>query len=115
MKTNRLYAAYRFFRTQVHGASYALSLARAERDAQAEGLFFEWQHEPYVDPKDWEDCDMPEEVLWCACRTEDGECLASLCDIGDPSRDYRRVVAAQLALEALHGILEREADAVLSL
>jgi hypothetical protein len=49
------------------------------------------------------------EVLWCALVDAEGAQLASLGGTIDPDRDYRRVIEAELALEALGE--ERSKDA----
>lgn len=46
------------------------------------------------------------EVLYCSARSPDGKILAGLGGIIDPDRDYRRVIEAELAVEALEGICE---------
>ena len=89
-------------------ARCARQLAKAERDAAALGFTFEWDY-------DQEgcigcSCDSPDckcstgedhECLSCLCRNADGEVVASLSSICEPSREYRRVVEAELAEEAL--------------
>ena len=44
---------------------------------------------------------MPNEVLCATLKDKDGHVLESLGGIGDPSRDYARMVEAELSLEAL--------------
>jgi hypothetical protein len=96
--------AYLFFlRNAVRGRSYtARELAKAERDAAALGFTFEWC-------SDWS-CDHqkkfgyePASCQTCLCRSFHGEVLASLSCIDDADAAYRRVVQAELALEALNG------------
>jgi hypothetical protein len=79
----------------------ARKLAHAEYMAKQKGWKVEWQNddEPY-EMGDAE-TEMPNEVLGAVLKDENGEQLASLWGIGDPSNAYRRVVEAELALEAL--------------
>lgn len=79
-------------------------LARAEREAASAGIRFEWRY-------DDDGCcccclekgEAPHTDVWyCQAWSEDGlRCLASLSGICGPSDDYRRVVEAELAAEAL--------------
>jgi hypothetical protein len=79
----------------------ATRLAKAEQYAIDHGWSVEWQNDPEsYQMGDAEDTP-PNEVLWAALRDEDGNVLASLGGIGDPSREYGRVVEAELALEAM--------------
>lgn len=72
----------------------AESLASAEEWAEEAEVSFEWTH----DELPWDgDCDPPNELL--CCLATHGDETASLCGIGDPSDQYRRVVQAELALE----------------
>lgn len=99
--------AYEAFRRMGYGAGQALEMARAEAEAREAGLHFEWAD----DPVGWGDVESdlrmgyidqaPERVECAACLSEDGECLASLCGIEDADDDYRRVIEAELAMEAL--------------
>lgn len=86
----------------------AVSLARAERDARSAGITFEWGYDP--DGCIGCDCGQSDckcstgedhEVLDCVARDRDGVIVASLGAICEPSREYRRVVEAELAQEAL--------------
>lgn len=87
----------------------ARELAKAERDAAALGYYFEWCN-------DWDGCigcdcgedscscstGEPHECLVCQIFPPESEsCAASLGSICEPSREYRRVIEAELALEAL--------------
>ncbi len=45
----------------------------------------------------------PTEVLYAVLHDRDGNVLNSLSGIGDPSNDYKRVVEAELILEAMPG------------
>jgi hypothetical protein len=88
----------------------AASLARAEEYAQAQGWTFEWEGD-YVDdgPRDWgwstadvarwERSEHEQQV--CILRNAAGLVLGSLCGIWDASREYMRVVEAELASEAM--------------
>lgn len=83
-------------------------LARAEKDARKWGITFEWEVDQdgcigcTCESKDCA-CYMgePHEVLGCVARNSAGEVLSSLWGICEPSREYRRVVEAKLAVEAL--------------
>jgi hypothetical protein len=101
-------AAWRFFMAQGSGAASALHLARAEARADDAGLIFRWEaddlaYDTFVDHDEWcrKDCGKDHEVLWCAVSDGGSETLASLGSIIDASRDYRRVIEAELASEAL--------------
>lgn len=85
----------------------ARALARAERQALELGYSFEWLIDSDVDSSDFS-CSKPAWNLWgCICRNSCGESVESLWGIdfgrnGNPwSAPYRRVVEAELALEAL--------------
>jgi len=114
-------AAYEFFRS--HGTSRvgwtahdALSLARAERAAREEGCewVWEWDDNGWLEARQdhrygrLSDADHPARVEGCILygpippggTDADRPVLASLWGIWDASRDYRRVVQAELALEA---------------
>lgn len=84
----------------------AIALAKAEIEASNVGLTFVW---------DWDECPdlswMSEEELAqehevLCCRIPDPEntrySLASLCGIVDADANYRRVIEAELASEAMH-------------
>lgn len=84
----------------------ARALADAERAARKQGFYWVWL-------RDWEECSgcdcgecpcatkEPHETLGCILKNEFGEILASLWSICEPSREYRRVIEAELALEVL--------------
>lgn len=102
--------AYDFFRRHAGGivgqsAKTALALAKAEHEAQERGWFVGW----VADDEPW-DCDCgnpdcnPDEVLGCVLYDSQGEVLESLWGIGDPGNAYARLVAAELALEALERV-----------
>jgi hypothetical protein len=83
-------------------ARCARELARAEAEASARGWRVEWEGDPEpYQIGDAED-EMPSEVLGAVLRDENGHVLGSLWGIGDPTRQYRRVVEAELADEALY-------------
>lgn len=121
MKQSPKQAAYLFFLKHA-GYSYdpktetpkagrsrcARQLAKAERDARALGYTFEWDD----DPDGYDSQARKEGVQTCeSCVCLDGEdpadgdrnrhVLASLGGIWDATREYQRVVEAELALEAL--------------
>lgn len=81
----------------------ALELARAEAYADEHGWEAIWED----DPEEWLlDVERPEEVLTCVLRDENGVVIGSLGGIDmsgntRQDRDYRRVVEAELALEAM--------------
>ena len=106
----KLRKAYDFFRAQgggVVGQSgvNALALARAEAYADENDWAAEWEDDPEPYDTDLED-DQPFEVLTCVLKDESGNVLASLGSIGmsgnaRQDRDYRRVIEAELALQAM--------------
>ncbi len=81
----------------------AKALARAEAEAEARGWTVGWEH----DPEEWQgDVERPFEVLQAVLRDADGNVLASLGSVGmtgnrKTDADYRRVIEAELAEEAL--------------
>lgn len=80
-------------------------LARAERKGSEAGLSFEWQHDD-ITSDEFKSSGSPWRLWACVCRSVDGEILSSLGGIdfgrdGEPWGDtYRRVIEAELALEA---------------
>lgn len=118
-------AAYRFFyanagwgydpakESSTQGrARGARLLAKAERDATALGYSFLWEedYDGYPDTLgdhaawcDDEQNGLPHEheVFVCIMSKPDGEACQVLGAIIEPSREYRRVVEAELALEEL--------------
>lgn len=85
----------------------AFALAKAEADAQLLGYVWEW----VPDAEGCIGCDCedkrckcstgkPHEVLGCILKDNRGSVLGSLWGICQPDNDYRRVVEAELALEA---------------
>jgi hypothetical protein len=81
----------------------ALALARAEAEAEARGWTVDWEE----DPEEWQgDIARPFEVLTAVLRDADGHVRASLGGVGMTGNqrtdaDYKRVVEAELADEAL--------------
>jgi hypothetical protein len=91
---------------QADRSECARKLAKAERDARALGYTFEWEYDS--DGCIGCDCNSPDcacstgeshECLVCLMRDSHGICCQSLGSICEPSREYRRVVEAELALE----------------
>ena len=91
--------------TQRQGkARTARELAKAERDARALGYTFEWNDDWSVDHSKEFDCyedGGPDTCEYCIMRDENGKVVQSLHCIDDATREYRRVVEAELALEQL--------------
>jgi hypothetical protein len=98
-KRDRYRANVDFFRK--HGsARNAEDLARAEQVASENDWTFTWDFDP--EPYELGDDEQhPNEVLTVILKDNQGNVLASLGGIADPSREYRRVVEADLAAEAL--------------
>lgn len=87
----------------------ARQLAKAERDASALGYTFEWSDDWGVGNhfREYGECykdGEPSTCETCVCFGENGEVLASLGCIDDATREYRRVIEAELAFEALSAI-----------
>lgn len=89
-------------------ARSARRLAKAETKAKQMGYTFDWAD----DPDGCIGCDCgndecacytgePHECLYCVMRDSDGAVVQSLGSICEPSREYRRVIEAELALEQL--------------
>ncbi|MBK6942645.1 MAG: hypothetical protein IPH13_20910 [Planctomycetes bacterium] len=105
---NGLRRAYRFFHEHAgycvgRRAKGALDLARAERNAANMGYTFSEEADfdadlSFMDAKERE---QEHECIGMVCRDADGNVLASLWGIVDADANYRRVVRAELALEAL--------------
>lgn len=100
-------------------AATARKLAKAERDARALGYTFEWDFD--LDGCQGCDCTSQEcvcstgadhETLSCICRDSCGTVVQSLSSICEPSREYRRIVEAELAEEALASTLGDAWDVV---
>ncbi len=105
---NGLRRAYRFFHEHAgycvgRRAQGALVLAHAERDAASAGFTFSEEADAHADLS-WMEADeaaKDHECIGMVCRDADGNVLASLWGIVDADANYRRVVRAELALEAL--------------
>jgi predicted metal-binding protein len=95
--------------TQIQGRRRcARSMAKAEREASEQGYTFKWSDDPdgcIGCDCGAEDCDCStgseHETLVCIAVDGTGEYKASLGAICKPSREYRRVIEAELALESL--------------
>jgi hypothetical protein len=100
---------YRFFRDHAgyvvgRSAEYALQLARAEQYAQDHGWDFDWIPDPEPDLSWCDTCiDRPHahEIEGCILNSPEDSHLASLWGITDADQNYRRVIEAELALEAM--------------
>ena len=85
----------------------AKSLAQAEQLALSAGVAFEWQIDQFINSSDFSDDPEPWELWECVAYNADGNVIASLSGIdfgrdGSPwSSNYRRVVEAELATEAM--------------
>jgi len=87
-------------------ARTARRLAKAEADAKGLGFTFEWTDDWSCGShiEEYGEESYPEEPTTCEtciCKSFHGEVLASLSCIDDADAAYRRVVEAELALEAL--------------
>lgn len=85
--------------------------AHAER-SRPESWSFKWDYDPDIGPTEWLDMmgseqDAPDEVLSCVLVDSRGQHLASLWGIADPDRNYRRVIEAELTMEATD-MIQRE-------
>jgi hypothetical protein len=92
-------------------ARCAGDLVKAERWAQNAGVTFDWSDDWHVtDHRAEYDCyndGGPETCQSCTCYSSNGDVLASLGCIDDATPDYRRVVEAELALEAMGPVVTR--------
>jgi hypothetical protein len=92
-------------------ARCAGDLVKAERWAQNAGVTFDWSDDWHVtDHRAEYDCyndGGPETCQSCTCYSSNGDVLASLGCIDDATDDYRRVVEAELALEAMGPVVTR--------
>lgn len=79
----------------------AIRLAKAEAEAARRGWRVKWEHDQEEYQMGDAETEHPSEVLTAVLYDAEGNVLGSLSGIGDPSRDYSRVVEADLALEAL--------------
>jgi hypothetical protein len=118
MKQTAKQAAYYFFlrnagfgydpktETKQQGRSKnARNLATAERDARAYGFTFVWDSDWHVGSHKQEygygyDRE-PSSCESCVCYAPNGDNLGSLGCIDDATDSYRRVIEAELAMEAL--------------
>jgi hypothetical protein len=95
--------AERFFYDHGGWPGGAAKLAAAERFAQRNGWQFTWAVDEY------DDCNFAERIerfrgpaWYCVLRGAEGRTvLASLTCIELPSKTYKRIVEAELALEAM--------------
>lgn len=85
----------------------ARSLAVAELDAKAAGIYFTWGQDPEIDSSSFSD-ELPVRPLWCCdARNAKFQVVVSLCgiDLGEQTPfsrpPYCRVVEAELAAEVL--------------
>ncbi len=111
------WAAFRFFREHAgyvvgERALCAMRLARAEerleRITEQGGARIVWDFDDFADLSwmDAEELKREHEVLACRVEFRCASCrgwqtVAALCGIVDASNDYRRVIEAELAAEAL--------------
>lgn len=117
MIDRRLFEAFKFFRPRNgqigRRATVGVALARAEIAAKEKGIAFQWQDDPDGMPEDGKcSCGCGAEIQACeGCLAYSGryEHLSSLWGIWDADPDYRRIVMAELALEALDELERREA------
>lgn len=89
----------KFFKT--HGGykkDQALKLLEAEEYGEEHGWKVEWQGDESPDMSGIEDA---KEVLVAILKNSNDRVIGSLGGIADPSRDYARVVEAELMLEAM--------------
>lgn len=87
----------------------AVAMAEAERQGRNIGLEFEWSddwgvgsHKDFYGKGSCYEEAEPHTCEQCVCKFENGDVAASLGCIDDASANYRRVVEAELASEALH-------------
>ncbi len=88
----------------------AEALAEAEAYAQEHDWTFDWEWDSDADLSFMtdEEREKEHECLMCTCVDTEHETLASLCGIVDADANYRRVVEAELASEALADIRRRD-------
>lgn len=106
---HELHRAYLFFFEHAghivgERAVCALTLARAEQHARDNDWNAEWEcdESPDLSWMSEEEQRQDHEVLCCVLKDSQGNVLGSLCGITDPDNAYRRVIAAELAAEALY-------------
>lgn len=101
MKTSELLEPFKFFRANAGycdppgKAACALALARAEEWARENDLTLIWHMED-----EFRQGELPSPCECCFAIDPSGYVLASLGGITNATDDYRRVIQAQLALEA---------------
>jgi hypothetical protein len=102
-KARKQLTADQFFFYQ--NAGYSHDPKKAEQHARNLGWEFEWEFDQDPDLSWMTDEDRKQEHEVLCCRIPDPEntrfSLPSLCGITDPDSNYRRVVEAELASEAL--------------
>jgi hypothetical protein len=86
----------------------ARKLAYAEQYAKDHDWRFVWEEDPEEYQLGDAETTPPNEVLTCVLKDARNRSLTSLGGIGDPSRDYGRVVEAELASEALADVQKFE-------
>lgn len=79
----------------------ARELARAERWAKDQGIRFAWADDYHDERPDY----TPQTCEYVVALDEDGNNLTGLGCIDDADDDYRRVIEAELALEAMDSAL----------
>lgn len=89
----------------------ATRLAEAEAWAKANGVTFEWSDDWEIDHVKEFDCYADGGPTTCEMVAAylDGECISSLGCVDDATDEYRRVVEAEVALEA-RSVLAKEAE-----
>jgi hypothetical protein len=81
------------------------ALYDAEQTAKAAGCYWEWVDDPDGAPRRGDEhFGKVEYSESCTLRDDNGEWLASLGGIWDADDNYRRVIQAELALEALDAL-----------
>lgn len=105
---SRLRRAYRFFFEHAgyivgERARCVLALARAEQYARDNDWDAEWLPDEFADLSWMSEEERAQEhmVLGCVLKDAEGNVLASLWGITDPTVGYMRVVMAELSLEAM--------------
>lgn len=132
MSTKSFRRAFQFFLTWAGGvvgqnAVGALNLARAEKWAEDRGITFEWEYDSDADSSWCQRCEhirecghigrqtmqckhvsCEHEFLGCTLKDPEGEFMESLWGIDGVTPQHRRVVEAELALEAYAQYEEQE-------
>jgi hypothetical protein len=81
-------------------------LAEAEAFAEAHRWKVEWKEDPEEYQMGDAETEHPKEVLVAVLKDRNGRVLGSLGGIGDPTKNYGRVIEAELALEAMDDYLK---------